>query len=125
MMSWGWILYRLPIPIILPTTYFNMIFCIKLYGSLIILFFSSYKKKGFILVFGGAFLPDMIGWVRDRLSKGTPSRDEESLETVTTPDSDDFEISSLEFEVISCPTCGHMTDGMYCEECGSQLRKID
>ncbi len=79
---------------------------------------------GFFCVFGGAFLPDMFGWIRDRFSKSTPSREEESAETVT-PDLDDFEISTLEFEVISCPTCGHMTDGMYCEQCGSQLREID
>ena len=47
MASWGW--YG-PIPIILPTTYYNMTFCVKLYGSLTILFFSSYKKKHVVLV---------------------------------------------------------------------------
>lgn len=80
---------------------------------------------GFVLVFGGAFLPDMLGWVRDRLPKSTPRTEEESLETEVYSDPNDFEISSLEFDEISCPTCGHITDGMYCEQCGTQLREFD
>lgn len=48
--SWGWILWGLPIPIVLPTTQFNTIFCVKLYGSIAMFVASFYEKRGPILV---------------------------------------------------------------------------
>ena len=76
---------------------------------------------GFIFIFGGAFLPDLGGWIKDRVSKGT-KKEEESREIEEPPYSEDeFEMIS-EFEEVTCPTCGHITDGIYCEQCGTQLK---
>ena len=47
--SWGWLIFGLPIPIILPTTFFNMMFAIKMYGSIGILLIALGRKK-FVLV---------------------------------------------------------------------------
>lgn len=79
---------------------------------------------GVVLIVGGSFLPFVSQRIGRRISMGAPERDDESFETEPASVSmDDFDTASP-LDVISCPTCGNVTDGIHCEQCGLQLREL-